>query len=140
MRLISLAQRPALWWAGVIIWFGVLYFLSSQSALPNPKFTYSDKVAHFCYFALGSIAFYLGLRLCRPNLSSVRTAFATVIFAGIVGWFDEWHQSFVPGRSGNDIGDWMADLAGGIFACFTGGFLFHWIKNRAKDEATLSNE
>ena len=25
--------------------------------------------------------------------------------------FDEWHQSFVPGRS-SDLADWIADVAG----------------------------
>ena len=139
MRLFSVPTRPVFWWGCVAIWFATLYVLSSQSALPSPNISFSDKIAHFCYFALGSTAFYLGLRFYKPKMAAIRAAFATVIFAGLVGWFDEWHQTFVPGRSGNDIGDWIADLAGGIFACFVGGFLFHWIQNRAKDGAETPN-
>lgn len=37
-----------------------------------------------------------------------------VIVIGIVGILDEYHQSFTPGRSGNDPYDWLADVVGGM--------------------------
>ena len=37
-----------------------------------------------------------------------------------IGALDEWHQSWIPTRSGNDLGDWIADVLGsltGALAC-----------------------
>lgn len=33
---------------------------------------------------------------------------------GLVGIIDEYHQTFTPGRTGNDLGDWIADILGSI--------------------------
>jgi VanZ family protein len=45
---------------------------------------------------------------------------ATVLFCSLIGVSDEWHQSFVPGRSGNDVWDWTADTIGGLLAAMLG--------------------
>ena len=37
-----------------------------------------------------------------------------VIVLAMVGVLDEWHQSWIPERSGNDFGDWLADVAGAL--------------------------
>ena len=37
-----------------------------------------------------------------------------VLVVGLTGALDEWHQSHVPGRSGNDPADFAADLLGAV--------------------------
>lgn len=75
-----------------------------------------DKIAHFGYFFGGGglLAAFLGLRQRVPAPhGSFRNVFWLVVLVGcVVGRLDEYHQSFTPGRTGNDIGDWLADILG----------------------------
>ncbi|QIF00359.1 VanZ family protein [Roseimicrobium sp. ORNL1] len=115
-------RRPGLWFTAVAIWFVALFLLSNQSALqpPGPEFENRDKVYHVGYFALGSLCLFVGLRLKNPARSVLKTALLVLLFAAFVGAFDEFHQSFIPNRSGNDLGDWLADASGGIIGSLAG--------------------
>lgn len=106
---------PRLWWTAVVLWFGMLFFLSSLPKLPpGPGFRYEDKVYHTLYYAIGGGAFFLARRLARAPASAGRAFLSALVFCMAVGWFDEWHQTFTPGRRGNDLFDWLADALGGI--------------------------
>ncbi len=112
----SLTRRAAFWWLAFAAWFALLFVLSSipNSSGNSPPFVMSDKVAHLCYFAAGATGFALALSMGRGRGMSRRRLFAAcLVMAAIVGWFDEWHQSFTPGRDGNSLGDWIADVLGG---------------------------
>ena len=37
-----------------------------------------------------------------------------IVVGFVIGRLDEYHQSFTPGRTGNDNGDWLADILGSI--------------------------
>ena len=94
-------------WGPAALWATVLFFLSelqwSGGALP----TGSDKLVH------GTLYLILGLSLAwgrRSTGSSVPWVVILLIGVGY-GAFDEWHQTFVPGR-GAAFGDWVADSAG----------------------------
>jgi VanZ family protein len=93
------------------------------SALPGndpflKAFEFSDKIKHFIAY------FVLGITLCL--WVSGKKWFARPVFWGIVvvvlctvfGVIDEYHQSFIPGRSGNDLGDLAADFTGGLASPF----------------------
>ena len=79
---------------------------------PLPANT-SDKVAHFAAYAL------LGLLLARAFAGAawIRYSRDTVLAAWFVAALyavtDEFHQSFVPGRTPS-LGDWLADSAGAL--------------------------
>jgi VanZ family protein len=115
-------RRPGLWFAAVVIWFTALFLLSNQSHLqpPGPEFENRDKVYHAGYFALGSLCLFVGLRLINPKRTVLKTVLLVVLCAALVGAFDEFHQSFIPNRSGNDLGDWLADASGGIIGALAG--------------------
>lgn len=120
-------NHPALWIGGVLVWGVVLFNLSAQ-ALPEgalPNVPQIDKLAHLAYFTMGSLCFGRLLRLLAPGLRPGLVVAACVVFAAAVGLLDEYHQSFTPGRSGNDPADWLADtlggLVGGWLACLLGG-------------------
>lgn len=114
-----------MWWCSWVAWFVVLFVLSSFSGYPGPTppMEFSDKFLHAAYFACGSAIFYIALGFGRkPVRSNSLLLIACVGMAAAVGAFDEWHQSFTPGRSGNDLGDWIADIVGGVIG-WTAGVL-----------------
>lgn len=128
--LAKLASLTWLWWLGIGIWATVLFMLSAQSTLPpGPEIPYQDKVLHFLYFSGGGFCFAtarLGNRV--PFASGWRWWLFGTAFGIVIGALDEYHQTFTPGRSGNDAGDWLADLtgagAGALLACL----IFSWVK------------
>ncbi len=93
------------------LWFTVLCILSSLSHPgPHVDIVGLDKVEHTCYFWAGGVV--LGLAR-RPGKW---LALGIVLTGAAVGWFDEWHQTFTPGRSGLDVYDWLADCVGSALA------------------------
>ena len=124
-------RHPRFWLAGFILWFSVLWMLSSNSAPGNlsPPFPHFDKVAHFGYYFGGGglLAAYL-FRLA-PDVPNWKTLISIAILViAAIGAMDEWHQSFTPGRSGNDLYDWLADLMGAMAGAFTFKRLHHPLK------------
>ena len=103
-------------WAPAIVWAGIIYFLSSQSALPHvgPNFPGADKLNHFAAYTL--LAGFLLLPLWRAHrLPLPKTVMLVIIIASVYGITDEVHQAFVPHRT-CDLWDWVADTLGGVFA------------------------
>ncbi|CAN5913650.1 hypothetical protein BH11VER1_BH11VER1_28140 [soil metagenome] len=128
-----LFTRPQFWFGAVGLWFAVLFVLSSISLAlpPGPQITHIDKVEHTLYFMAGSTCLHLGLRLFKPRWGFLFALGLTVLFCALVGAFDEFHQTFTPNRSGNDPGDWLADVVGGFIGSFIGTFLYSRLKLKA---------
>ncbi|MGE9271207.1 MAG: VanZ family protein [Verrucomicrobiales bacterium] len=115
-------RHPALWACGFVTWFATLWWLSSRVHYMPPSLTFStsDKILHFGWFFGGAGMLSAALFCGKPNWSQ-RTRILTVIGAvTLTGVIDEFHQSFVPGRQGNDLYDLTADFLG---AC-AGSLLF----------------
>ncbi|MEZ5326611.1 MAG: VanZ family protein [Verrucomicrobiales bacterium] len=115
----TLARQPRFWVFGYVVWICVLYGVSSIQGIPGPEIPHIDKFEHAGFFAAGHLAlgFALAARASRtaaPNW--VRIGTVLVLAAGLVGVLDEFHQSFTPGRNGNDPGDILADIVGGTIA------------------------
>lgn len=71
-----------------------------------PRF---DKLAHFSVYGLLAT---LTLKALRNTRSA---AWRTIVAVSLFGLSDEWHQSFVPGRS-STVADWVADTLGAASA------------------------
>lgn len=128
-----LARSSRFWDTMVLVWFCALFVVSSISRLPpGPNISNFDKFEHTAYYSLGAACFYLARRLKSPSMTAWRVLFWTVVFAMGVGAFDEFHQSFTPGRSGNDVYDWLADTLGGFIGSFFGWIAFRALSTRAK--------
>jgi len=102
----------------------LIFVVSAQSEPPLPS-QVSDKQGH----SLG----YMGLavtigRALAGGVASGATlpvAAGAWAMAGAYGASDEWHQTFVAGRSG-ELSDWYADAAGalaGAGACWAWGII-----------------
>ena len=114
-------RHPAVWFLAWLGWFGLLWFLSSVEGTPEepPPFPHFDKFAHFTYFLIGGFLLTGGTVRCQfKRLQGKALMVATCLVMAGVGLIDEWHQCFIPGRSGGDPWDWLADLLGGTAGAF----------------------
>lgn len=117
-KLVTLLTVPWIWLAALVIWAVTLFLLSSTSkTMPEGglEIPHIDKVLHFGYFMGGGFMFSAWQLLKnRTGIPfALRFLIPALIFA-VIGALDEYHQTFTPGRSGNDPFDWLADLLGAI--------------------------
>jgi hypothetical protein len=126
---LRIIRNQSLWILFTIIWAIALWFLSSSKPpLMGPSFPLKDKLQHCLYFAGGGICFLLAW----PGSASVfrrslrKNAFQAMLFTAAIGALDEYHQTFTPGRSGNDPWDWLADISGGLFAAW----IIRWLAQK----------
>jgi VanZ family protein len=115
-------RHPLVWLALWIVWSAVLWHFSS-GPMPvkiGPEIPFFDKICHFGYFfgGAGLIAAFL-FRLNPENPRWARILTLCLLAGLVIGRLDEWHQSWVPGRSGNDIDDFLADLLGTLAGYWT---------------------
>jgi VanZ family protein len=92
----------------------LIFFLSAQSDLPAVE-RVSDKTLHVAaYFVFGLLC----LRATHGGFVPLRVGpvLAAVALAVAYGGLDEWHQSWVPGRTPSVL-DWVADGVGVALAC-----------------------
>lgn len=117
MNLPAFAKRPHLWLFLYFTWFGTLWYLSSGPVAVKTGFEipHFDKVVHFGYFFGGagllSAALY---RLNQKNPDWTLMLAIVMFIMTLVGCLDEWHQSWIPERTGNDAQDLCADVIGSL--------------------------
>lgn len=88
----------------------LVFVASSRSTVAAPGVArHEDKVVHFAVYGL------IGTLVCRAARPGWGGAVTAVVIVSAYGAADEWHQSFVPGRS-SDLADWVADTLGGATA------------------------
>lgn len=105
----------ALWtWGPSVGVMAAIFFLSSRPALPVPP-GYDDKVAHAVAYGTLALAVLHGLTGAWRRRPSLSQAIAAVAVATLYGITDEFHQSFVPGRT-TDALDVAADAVGAAAA------------------------
>jgi VanZ family protein len=111
--------RPHPWWVGIVLW-GVITFTASSFSVgaPTParfEIPHFDKVLHFCWFCGGGFVLANAFLFYKSSGATIWWKFVLpAVLMSVLGVLDEYRQSFTPGRSGNDFGDWIADTLGGI--------------------------
>lgn len=117
------SNRSWLWPLAVA---ALIFIASSRPHIPGPAVPSIDKMAHFAVFGL------LATAIVRLG-TGWRAVLMAVVLASGYGVFDEWHQSFTPGRT-VEVGDWVADTMGAIVAATLYGA---WPRYRAFLEMPL---
>jgi VanZ family protein len=116
----------------IILYAALITYLSSKtgSDLPHYEWMKYDKVLHALEYS------GLGFLFCRA-LGAFRYRIPVAAAMGLAfGVLDEFHQTFVPGRQGNDLGDMTADLVGATLGAIAYVVLEHLIgKVRRKETA-----
>lgn len=109
---------------------GTIFFLSHQpgDSLSLPEIPGVDKVAHMAVYAFLAatllVAFSDEQKATRPK----RVVWLTVLLCALYGISDEFHQSFIPGRSSS----FLDVLADGTGAAITSALWYRWRKKIAK--------
>ncbi|HHD56315.1 MAG TPA: VanZ family protein [Desulfobulbaceae bacterium] len=103
----------------MILVMGIIFFLSNQpgDTLPLPDVPNLDKLLHAGIYSLLAATTLFAVQnestLKKPRLSG----FFVLLFCLLYGISDEWHQSFVPGRTPS-IWDIAADTTGAVCMVF----------------------
>jgi VanZ family protein len=99
----------------VLIIAGGIWFLSSQSTLPQPKGILGyDKLQHLVAYLALAMAMGFGISPAFRQTRRLLAFFLVALIASVYGAVDEIHQSFTPGRDCN-VWDWIADTLGALF-------------------------
>ena len=101
-------------WGPAILWFALIFVLSSQPSLPSPG-QISDKQAHAFTYGVLAVLCLMGLTGWRWRRVAGASLLGAFVIAVLYGVSDEFHQSFVPGRT-PDVADVLADAAGAALA------------------------
>ncbi|MFH1611782.1 MAG: VanZ family protein [bacterium] len=108
-------------WFLVVVWVGIIFFLSHQPSLQSGFPHYYDfvlrKLAHITeYFIL---TFLLIRALAEYNLSKKKILIIALVLAFLYATSDEYHQTFIVGRQGA-IMDVMIDSIGILLSTWLG--------------------
>lgn len=98
------------YWLPFLLYSVLILTVSSQSHVPGAQHV-QDKVAHFTEYGIFAFLFWRALihtNRTGPHWPKIITII--LISAGF-GAFDEFYQSFIPGRF-SSVYDWFADVAG----------------------------
>jgi len=97
-------------WLPPLAYMAVIFYLSSQSApLPAVTAVVWDKILHL--FEYAGLAALFGRALLGEGLDWVTSFVVAASLAAAYGATDEYHQLFVPLRSG-ELRDWLVDVLG----------------------------
>jgi VanZ family protein len=117
MKVPAAALSPWLWLTAYLLWFSTLWYMSSGPVAikTGVEIPHLDKVSHFGYFFGGSgllSAFLFRRQASAPDWLRIFTI--VILLMTAVGCLDEFHQSWIPERTGNDSQDLTADILGSI--------------------------
>ena len=100
-------------WGPAVFVMAVIFFVSGLSSPPTPS-AVPDVGLHAGAYAVLGASFLRGLAGARWNEVTPRNVFWAIVLAVGYGVTDEWHQSFVPGRT-PEFRDLVADAVGSVF-------------------------
>jgi VanZ family protein len=157
--------RAALSWLLTLFWAGLIYQLSSEvygasltgwllelgldflhiSVTPQ---TFEGlhfllrKSAHASEYAIFAALIYHSLEVRRPRGWRVKPALWAVLAAGLYALTDEYHQSFVPGRTASliDCGIDTGGAALGVLLVYADAWFLHAAANRPAADSASSAE
>jgi VanZ family protein len=102
---------------------GAIFTLSSLASPPLPPG--GDKTWHFAGYTAFAVVVVRAVAGGLPRRIDARTAIAAVAIVVVYAATDEWHQSFVPGRSAA-LDDLATDSVGamlGTVLCWAWGII-----------------
>lgn len=111
------------YWLPVVAYCGLIFILSSHP-MPEtvPPWPFKDKLLHLSAYAVLGALVLRALKHSSWRHHRVLIMGVSMMFAGLYGLSDEWHQYYVPYRSA-EFGDLLADIVGGV----CGVIFFDWL-------------
>ncbi len=119
-------NSPIVRWLLVIIWMSVIFAFSHQAnssektAVVFGSFNiFARKMGHISEFG---VLFLLLRYALRKHIELKKATYGAALLAILYAASDEWHQSFVPGRSAC-VEDVMLDSSAVLVAFLCSGFI-----------------
>ncbi len=110
--------RRFLAWLPALAWAGLIFFVSAQPKVTFQRLGFTGQAlsvgGHLIVYFVLMILLVLALR-ASTNLSNKQVYLVAFFIVAIYGLSDEYHQSFVPGRTPTLV-DWIVDLSGAVLA------------------------
>jgi len=123
----------------LILYWIILFVLTSLPATLAITTKISDKINHFGAYGLLSVLLYLNLYFqYKFKLPNKYPALFTVLIASFYGFLDEMHQMLVPGRSAEFL-DWFADFSGSLVAVIITSYLIRKLKQIDFEKSKLNS-
>ena len=92
-------------WLPVVLYAALVFIGSSiPGTAIDPRLSLHDKLIHATEYA--------GFAFLLARAFGVRYWWLAIVVGALYGVSDEFHQTFTPMRSGNDLGDITADVIG----------------------------
>ena len=141
-KLLDWFQYPLTWWILFALWlvgFMVITALPGRD-LPEMPFSTFDKLVHFSAFFIGSALLFPAIYL-TGRWRIVTSGFIALFLSMVLGVADEMMQLFIPGRSGGDWGDMLANSLGAVVGVFMLMSIYGYslVGSRAKARVRASN-
>ncbi|MEJ1383914.1 MAG: VanZ family protein [Candidatus Sedimenticola sp. (ex Thyasira tokunagai)] len=118
-----------------LCWAATISYLSHQPGSGPDEITpwlpgEIKNLLHLPIFGLFALLLWLGI---KHHFQNIAWAFVAVLsLTAAFGTLDEWHQSFIPGRTAS-IEDIAADLVGGMIAL---SVALYWQKHKPQKNRT----
>lgn len=104
------------YWLPVILYAGIIFLFSSQDGRGIPAlFLGQDVIFHIVEYTGFAYLIYRLIKQCRPLRKPGQALALVLLVIFIYALTDEYHQSFVPGRTA-EIFDVAMDCLGGLLA------------------------
>ena len=99
----------------MVIIMGIIFYLSHLPGdiIQMPQVIGLDKAAHLIAYSILAAAFLFAIQPFLHHSNRTAFAIAAILFCILFGVGDEFHQSFIPGRSVS-VWDVVADCLGGL--------------------------
>jgi len=110
-------QKFFLFWLPPFFWMGLIFWLSSFHKLQASPVSWQDfvirKTAHFSEYVILFLLWYRSFRN-TSQIAKKRMIIYSLLLAILYAFSDEFHQTFVSGRTGRwfDVG---VDASGAVF-------------------------
>ena len=118
------SYKPLLAWSAVAVWVMVIFLFSNQAHSGAVTEAYLGdanvpirKLAHITEFAILFLLTRYAVSTCEfsNGWENTRLSLSAYMFTLGNAFFDEWHQSMVPGRS-STLSDATVDMCGAMIA------------------------
>ena len=119
-------------WLPALAWAAFIFFLSHQSEPPGSGLG-PDYVGHFLLYGVLSLTLVWGMTRGWKATLTVPAIFVIWSIATVYGALDEWHQSFVPGRTSS----WSDLMVDSLAALLLAAAIFYFLRRRRRTTSRL---
>jgi VanZ family protein len=132
--MVPCCKKIFFYWLPPALWMGLIFFLSSFNKLQASEVAWQDfvtrKTAHFLEYAILCFLFYRGLKN-TTRLSLARSLVLSFTLSVLYAISDEYHQTWVPGRTGK-LFDTGIDSVGAAFGVLFSGKIVNLLPEKVK--------